>query len=257
MEVAFAGPGKIKGRAATSQKNFIASPAGLSFFDSMAVEADGTVCVATIMNGGISRIHPETGDIRHVPTDDPMTTNICFGGADLKTAYITASGTGRLLKTEWDTPGTPLNFLESLISNSSAETPAARQLVRNGDCLAHRPVIAFRHTAPSRRAVRRTRADKIPHHPDRSNSDRLFSLQTFSPPARPSNALQQPCRHNVHGSGRAAFFFFGGYRCAALIGRLHLGIQRQRRQMRQAQAFGQCRAAFAKGRSLLPSGASR
>ena len=104
-------PGKIKGRAATSQKSFIASPAGLSFFDSMAVEADGTVCVATIMNGGISRIHPETGDIRHVPTGDPMTTNICFGGAELKTAYITASGTGRLLKTEWDTPGTPLNFL--------------------------------------------------------------------------------------------------------------------------------------------------
>jgi gluconolactonase len=77
----------------------------------MAVEADGTVCVATIMNGGISRIHPETGDIRHVPTGDPMTTNICFGGADLKTAYITASGTGRLLATDWDTPGLPLNFL--------------------------------------------------------------------------------------------------------------------------------------------------
>ena len=104
-------PGKIKGRAATSQKSFIASPAGLSFFDSMAVEADGTVCVATIMNGGISRINPKTGDIRHVPTGDQMTTNICFGGADLTTAYITASGTGRLLKTEWDTPGTPLNFL--------------------------------------------------------------------------------------------------------------------------------------------------
>ena len=104
-------PGKIKGRGATSQKAFVASPAGLSFFDSMAVEADGTVCVATIMNGGISRINPKDGSIRHVATGDPMTTNICFGGDDLKTAYITASGTGRLLKTEWDTPGTPLNFL--------------------------------------------------------------------------------------------------------------------------------------------------
>ena len=40
-----------------------------------------------------------------------MTTNICFGGADLKTAFITASSTGRLLKTEWDAPGLPLNFL--------------------------------------------------------------------------------------------------------------------------------------------------
>ena len=106
-----AAPGKLKGAARTDARNFVASPAGLSFFDSMAVEADGTVCVATIRNGGISRINPETGDIRHVPTDDPMTTNICFGGTDLKTAYITASGTGRLLKTQWDTPGLPLNFL--------------------------------------------------------------------------------------------------------------------------------------------------
>ena len=110
-----AGPGKlagkIKGAGRTGQKNFVASPAGLSFFDSLAVEADGTVCVATIMNGGISRINPMDGSIRHVPTGCPMTTNICFGGDDLKTAFITASGTGRLLKTEWDTPGTPLNFL--------------------------------------------------------------------------------------------------------------------------------------------------
>lgn len=105
------GPGKLAGAGRTGQKNFVASPAGLNFFDSLAVEADGTVCVATIMNGGISRINPMDGSIRHVPTGDPMTTNICFGGDDLKTAYITASGTGRLLKTEWDTPGTPLNFL--------------------------------------------------------------------------------------------------------------------------------------------------
>ncbi len=105
------GAGEIKGRASTGQKAFVASPAGYSFFDSMAVEADGTVCVATLSNGGISRINPETGDIRHVPVDDLMTTNICFGGEDLKTAYITASTTGRLLKTEWEAAGLPLNFL--------------------------------------------------------------------------------------------------------------------------------------------------
>ena len=105
------GPGKLAESGRTGQKNFVASPEGYSFFDSMAVEADGTVCVATIMNGGISRIDPESGAIRHVATGDPMTTNICFGGDDLKTAYITASGTGRLLATEWDTPGLPLNFL--------------------------------------------------------------------------------------------------------------------------------------------------
>ena len=40
-----------------------------------------------------------------------MTTNICFGGDDLRTAYITLSSTGRLVKTQWDAPGLPLNFL--------------------------------------------------------------------------------------------------------------------------------------------------
>ncbi len=30
---------------------------------------------------------------------DAITTNICFGGDDLRTAYITLSGTGRLVST--------------------------------------------------------------------------------------------------------------------------------------------------------------
>jgi gluconolactonase len=67
--------------------------------------------VATIVNGGISRINPTTGTLAHVATDDPMTTNICFGGADLKTAYLTLSSTGRLVSTAWEARGLALNFL--------------------------------------------------------------------------------------------------------------------------------------------------
>ena len=40
---------------------------------------------------------------------DPMTTNICFGGPDRKTAYITLSWTGRLVAVDWPTPGLRLN----------------------------------------------------------------------------------------------------------------------------------------------------
>lgn len=81
------------------------------FFDSLAVDAEGNVCVATIMNGGITIVPPNGDEPRHVPTDDPMTTNICFGGEELRTAYITCSMTGRLLSCEWERPGLPLNFL--------------------------------------------------------------------------------------------------------------------------------------------------
>jgi gluconolactonase len=37
-------------------------------------------------------------------------TNICFGGPDRRTAYITLSDTGRLGMMPWPEPGLKLNF---------------------------------------------------------------------------------------------------------------------------------------------------
>ncbi|MGE0621857.1 MAG: SMP-30/gluconolactonase/LRE family protein [Pseudomonadales bacterium] len=84
---------------------------GFQLFDSLAVDAEGNVCVATLVNGGITIVSPDGANVRHVPTGEMFTTNICFGGRDLRTAYITLSGTGRLVAMEWDTPGLALNFL--------------------------------------------------------------------------------------------------------------------------------------------------
>ena len=84
---------------------------GLQYFDSLAVEADGRICVATIHNGGIAVISAEDGAAEHTPMPDPVTTNIAFGGPDLRTAFVTLSMTGRLVSTEWPRPGLPLNFL--------------------------------------------------------------------------------------------------------------------------------------------------
>ena len=81
------------------------------FLDSLAVDADGNVCIATIVDGGITILKPKGGEPEHVPLPDRMTTNICFGGEDLRTAYITLSSTGRLVSMPWSTPGLPLNFL--------------------------------------------------------------------------------------------------------------------------------------------------
>jgi gluconolactonase len=39
---------------------------------------------------------------------DPMTTNVCFGGADRTTAFVTLSGHGRLVALEWPRPGLAL-----------------------------------------------------------------------------------------------------------------------------------------------------
>ena len=51
-------------------------------FDSLAVEDSGNICVATLINGGISVISPAGELVEFVPMPDRYTTNICFGGAD-------------------------------------------------------------------------------------------------------------------------------------------------------------------------------
>ncbi len=88
----------------------IAGLPGYQLFDSLAVEADGNICVATLFNGGITVIAPDGSSTEHVPMPDLFTTNICFGGADMRTAYITLSSTGRLVRMRWPRPGLRLNF---------------------------------------------------------------------------------------------------------------------------------------------------
>jgi len=84
---------------------------GYQMFDSLAVEANGNVCVATLVSGCISVIAPDGTLVEQVPTGDRVTTNIAFGGPELKTAYITLSGKGELIAMDWPRGGLPLNFL--------------------------------------------------------------------------------------------------------------------------------------------------
>lgn len=84
--------------------------AGYQLLDSLAVDGDGWVCVGTLINGGITSISPDGSRVEHLATGDPLTTNICFGGADLRTAYLTCSATGRLVATDWPRPGLALAY---------------------------------------------------------------------------------------------------------------------------------------------------
>ena len=83
---------------------------GNQLFDSLAVDAEGHVCVATIGNGGITVISPDGESVQHAALPDPLTTNLCFGGPDLRTAYVTLSATGKLVSFEWPRPGLRLAF---------------------------------------------------------------------------------------------------------------------------------------------------
>jgi gluconolactonase len=85
-------------------RHLAGAPAGAPFFDSLAVEADGTVCVGTLFRGGITAFRPdETVEFFALP--DRMVTNICFAGPDLTTAYVTLSSLGQLARVTWPRPG--------------------------------------------------------------------------------------------------------------------------------------------------------
>ena len=111
MKFNVTGPGQVAPDAGPGGPGIpVYRPAGYKFFDSLAIDGDGNICIATIGECGISVISPSGELVEFVPTDDIFTTNICFGGPDMRTAWLTLSGTGRLVKMEWPRPGLRLQY---------------------------------------------------------------------------------------------------------------------------------------------------
>jgi len=104
-----AAPGELARKPGAPPARCVATQGRHVMFDSLAVQANGDVCVATLIDGGVTTITP-AGVSTFALFPDALVTNICFGGADMKDAYITLSTTGKLLKTRWPEPGLKLNF---------------------------------------------------------------------------------------------------------------------------------------------------
>ena len=104
---AIASPGALDGNV---PRRMLAQRPDFHMFDSLAVDASGNVCVATLITGGITSHSPDGSTVEFFAMPDVLTTNIAFGGEGLQTAYITLSSTGKLIKATWPTPGLRLNF---------------------------------------------------------------------------------------------------------------------------------------------------
>jgi len=103
------GPGRLN---SVQRPTMMAQIPDYHMFDSLAVDALGNICVATLITGGIT-VHSADGTAaRLVQMPDVLTTNICFGGENLATAFITLSTTGQLISCQWETRGHPLNFVD-------------------------------------------------------------------------------------------------------------------------------------------------
>ncbi len=105
------GPGRLgKPSPLGAGGQLLAGVPGLQLFDSLGVDSAGNVVVGTLGNGGLTIVPPEGDPVEHVALPDPLVTNVCFGGDNLSTAYVTASATGRLLSLPWPRPGLALAF---------------------------------------------------------------------------------------------------------------------------------------------------
>jgi gluconolactonase len=98
------GPGQLGTRRIVAELGH----SGQRLLDSLKVEASGAVVVAGIMTGGLVRVTPDDGAWTEYRMPDPVTTNLCFAGADLKMLYVTLSSSGRLARLRWPHAGLSL-----------------------------------------------------------------------------------------------------------------------------------------------------
>ena len=71
---------------------------------------DGTVGGGGHAEAILSASGPDGRLVDEVAMTDPFTTNIAFGGPDMRTAYVTLSATGQLVRLSWPRPGLRLAF---------------------------------------------------------------------------------------------------------------------------------------------------
>jgi gluconolactonase len=77
-----------------------------SGLDGMAFDADGRLLIAGCGSGTIYVLAPDlTGVQPTLVCEDPALTNLCFGGQDFKTLFVTHGASGSVAAIRWLVPG--------------------------------------------------------------------------------------------------------------------------------------------------------
>lgn len=112
LAFAITGPGEVEPPfLGALPGRVVASFPGRTLLDSMAVLASGRIAQATLVEqAGIATVDPATGSFTIEAFPDLLTTNIAFGGPDMRDAAICLSTSGRLAVARWPEPGLRLAF---------------------------------------------------------------------------------------------------------------------------------------------------
>ncbi len=101
------GPGQLRKSPWPSPHggNLLCQFPGFRRLDSIAITEAGNIVVATLISGEITTVSPAGEILDVVKMPERMPTNICFGGPQMKTAYVTLSNTGKLVSMPWPEAG--------------------------------------------------------------------------------------------------------------------------------------------------------
>lgn len=117
------GPGR-----ASNQREFITlshvNTEGWQGGDGMALDDEGNLYIAHLGAGSVRVYDPDGVELRNIPTGGVRTTNVCFGGPDLDTLYVTVDDLGVLVSIPIGARGYQLPFCPS----RSPHHPWARML---------------------------------------------------------------------------------------------------------------------------------
>ena len=74
-------------------------------FDGMRSDVDGNLYICRIGGGTVIKMTPEGKVLREVPVLGKRPSNLCFGGPDGRTVYVTEVEQTRLVQFRVDRPG--------------------------------------------------------------------------------------------------------------------------------------------------------
>ena len=74
-------------------------------FDGMRCDVDGNLYITRHGKGTVVKMTPQGDVLKEIGVLGPNPTNICFGGPDGRTAYVTEAAQGRLVQFRVDRPG--------------------------------------------------------------------------------------------------------------------------------------------------------
>jgi gluconolactonase len=99
------GPGQVETANGAPETRLVASLGGDMSIDNIAVEANGNLVLAAVRQGAVLTLDRAGQVIETVRLPDPVVTAMAFGGADMKTLFVTLSSSGQIVAVPWPRAG--------------------------------------------------------------------------------------------------------------------------------------------------------